>query len=783
MTERSDAETREDFGLGPEGTVSYYKAIIAAYDKTFKTYTESARKIVKRYRDEDRDEDDAGDDRQEARRLSTLWSMVNTWQPVLFAKLPKPYAERRHGDRDPVARLSAMIVERALSTVLDADDPTEDLKHARDDYLLCGRGQVWVRSDPVMAEDGSVAEWRFPIDFVHWEDFGHSPVPTWPKVAVVWRRVLMTREALVKRFGEEIGNKVPLDHTADIATKEDAESHPEVFKRATVYELWDRDTRKAFWIAKGYNEAPLDEKEDPLKLRGFFPCPRPLYATITTNSLVPVPDYTLYKSQAQELDDLTMRIGLLLDALRVVGVYNGKLGELDALLTRTKENTMIPVDNWAMFAEKGGLKGQIDFLPIEPIVATLNVLVQQRVVLQSDLDRVTGIADIVRGQTSPNETLGAQKIKGQYASLRLQDRQTAVARFIRDALELKAELLVEHVPEDSLLAMANAQEIATQADGSPAPIGEAVALLKNEKLRGTRVDFETDQIIQSDQQAMQKSRMEFLTSVSGFLKQAVEAGAQFPDIVPLLGRLVLFGVRSFPVGRELENAFETFLDRAQKAAEQPKPPQPSPEEIKAKADMDMAQMQAQADIAKIQAKAQSDMQLEQMRAQIKTQAELDKAQIVGRIQAEAEVAKETARAQAEGARESARVEIERIKAQAEVEAQRFTQELEARKLALAEEEARHRVKLDSAKLVLDAAKAGIDPTNAVAPDVQAQAMQALSETMAPLASLADLPNALKSMAAGMAELARSQGAEKEVIRDPMGRAVGMRTKVSGVVIQ
>ena len=30
-----------------------------------------------------------------------------------------------------------------------------------------------------------------------------------------------------------------------------------------------------------------------------------------------------------------------------------------------------------------------------------------------------GISDIVRGASNPNETLGAQELKGQYASMRL----------------------------------------------------------------------------------------------------------------------------------------------------------------------------------------------------------------------------------------------------------------------------------------------------------------------------------------------------------------------------
>jgi hypothetical protein len=52
----------------------------------------------------------------------------------------------------------------------------------------------------------------------------------------------------------------------------------------------------------------IDARDDPLGLEGFFPCPKPLYATTTSDTLVPVPDFVLYQDQAMELDILSDRI-------------------------------------------------------------------------------------------------------------------------------------------------------------------------------------------------------------------------------------------------------------------------------------------------------------------------------------------------------------------------------------------------------------------------------------------------------------------------------------------
>ena len=104
-------------------------------------------------------------------------------------------------------------------------------------------------------------------------------------------------------------------------------------KRACVYEIWDKEEEEALWLSKSQKEL-LDRKPDPLNLADFFPCPKPLYATMTNESLIPVPDYTLYQDQANELDICADRIDGLLKALQVRGVYDASLGvEIARLFT------------------------------------------------------------------------------------------------------------------------------------------------------------------------------------------------------------------------------------------------------------------------------------------------------------------------------------------------------------------------------------------------------------------------------------------------------------------
>lgn len=154
---------------------------------------------------------------------------------------------------------------------------------------------------------------------------------------------------------------------------------------------------------------------------------------------------------------------------------------------------------------------------------------------------------------------------------------------------------------------------------------KAVALLRNDKLRGFRIDIETDSIIEPDQQEMQQARTALMGAISQYLPQAIEAGAQAPELKPLLARLLMFFLRGFKASRDIEAAFEQFIDDMTKEAAKPKPPPPpTPDEVKAQmmreqqdAENKRMAAQAQMDQAKFQqeqAGKQADAQLEQQRA-------------------------------------------------------------------------------------------------------------------------------------------------------------------------
>jgi hypothetical protein len=54
-------------------------------------------------------------------------------------------------------------------------------------------------------------------------------------------------------------------------------------------------------------------------------------------------------------------------------------------------------------------------------------------------------------------------------------------------------------------------------------------LLKNDPLRLTHLDIETDSMIDTDLQQEQQARVSFLEAVGGFLQQALTVGKEVPQ--------------------------------------------------------------------------------------------------------------------------------------------------------------------------------------------------------------------------------------------------------------
>ena len=592
--------------------------MFSQYEKEFAKWEGRVEKIVRRYRD-DRTTTTAQS------HYNILWANVQTLKAATFSRMPRPDVSRRHKDNDPVARVAALLLERALDFEVTN---TEDFHHALascvSDRFLGGRGTAWIRYEPIIEteqfqvseedeQSESVGEYldieQAPVDYVHWRDFGHCYGRTWPEVNCVWRRVYMSRDALKERFPEDkfdmLWKQIPLDASPDEPRQKMTEG---TTKQALVYEVWDKEEKCVYWISKSMGKI-LDKREDPLGLEEFFPCPEPIYSTLTNESLVPVPDFTLYQDQANELDVLTDRIKGLIDALKVRGFYDAANPDLNRLFTEGDNNTLIPVKNYSAFSEKGGMRGSIEFVDLTPIANALNVAYQAMGQVKQQIYDITGISDIIRGASVASETATAQQIKGQYATLRLKTYQDEVARFASQILRIKAQIICQQFQPETIIKIGGA-ELLSPTDQQLVP--QAIELLKSNPMRTFRVEIATDSMLYADEAQEKQDRVEFLQAASSFLERGAKVAQQAPDLVPILMDMLKFGVTGFRVGRTLEGEFDSFADAQKEKQKQlqanPPPAQPNPEMIKAQAEQQKAQMEAQIKQMEMQADAQREAQ-------------------------------------------------------------------------------------------------------------------------------------------------------------------------------
>lgn len=660
----------------PDGVVKYWlKEIDAASNGPEKDWREQrATNVTKRYRDERE-----GSEAQDV-RFNILFANVEVLKGVMYQRPPVPDVRRRFKDPDAVGRVVAEVLTRALTYCIDAYDFDFVMRQCVSDVLIPGRGVARVKYIPTFAQmereveptgyegdkpiyaegvtqrDGKgyqsyeqVSYEEVRCDQVGYEYFRMSPAKHWSKVRWISFGELLSRQDCVKQFGKEIGSAIKLDWSD--RKDDDPDKDDERYRRALVWTIWNKSDKQVYVISAGYPAGPLKQEADPLRLEQFFPIPRPMYAIWTTDSLVPVPEYTQYQDQAEELDLLTERINVLVDALRRRGVYDASMPALEEL-AKAGDNTFIPVTNYAALVEKGGLQNAFSELPIEGIAKVLVELYQQREQVKQTIYEVMGIGDIIRGSSDPNETASAQNIKAQYAQTRIAPRQTEVQRFARDLLRLKAEIIAEHfsqqtlqqmtgiqlpTPEQKQMAQQQVSQMQAQAQQQPQQPGQPPAqppqipkeiqtvlntptwddvmgLLKNEKLRGFRIDVETDSTIAANDQAEKENVVEMIQAMSGL---AAQVGPLIQEgVVPaeFLKSLLLFTMRRFRASKDIEEQIEQL---------EPPPPKQDPEMQKMQMEMQMQQQKAQQDGQLAQAKMQQDAQLQthklQQDGQLQTQ--------------------------------------------------------------------------------------------------------------------------------------------------------------------
>lgn len=612
----------EDAGKGGPGLVKRWLQELELASKREKDWRKTAREV---------DQVRRGESKKTGKSFNILAANVETLRPSLYGSTPKPDVRRRFRDKDPLGKVSALALERAIAASCDLYDFDYVMEQAVLDYLLPGRAVTRVRYVPhFVTKTGqdnqpyeATAYEEVIAEHVDWQDFRRGPGRTWAEVPWIAFRHRLTAEEFEKQFGDVRTGKgkaiepdfVPED-MEDEEKKADKDS-ASIFKRTTVWEVLDKEARETIFIAPSFKERPIKVESDKLRLRDFFPIPRPLYAVESTGTLVPVEEYRLYKDQAEELNTVTARIDRLVRGMRARFIYASVVKEFEQLLSEgTADNDAIPTQGAELMAQGRKLEDFIWALPIRDQAQVLLQLVQHREQLKQVIYEVTGLADVLRGATDPEETLGAQQLKANWGSKRMQRRSKDIQRYARDLVRLKAEIIAEHFSPETIRMM-------TGLPVTP----EVMQLLRDDGQRGFRIDIQTDSTVAGDLAEEQRAMTELLGGVSEYVTAmgpAVQSGYVPPQ---LAFRMLAAAVRRAKFGREVEEEIEQLTGEQIGPEGQMQPPQlpapaPSPEAQAREAEMAMRQRENEAKVQAEAAKAAAEEQARQDELAIRSR-ELD----------------------------------------------------------------------------------------------------------------------------------------------------------------
>jgi len=608
MTEAAESqsgalETVEDAGQGPSGVYKRWMLEIELSSKTEANWRKAAKDVNARYRDEKQDLSGGNHSIQGSRysgsnRFNILYSNIQTICPALFNQSPKPDVRRRHRDDDPIGKVIADIQERGLSYTMDEYDFDRYMRLSIKDSQLTGRGVTRVKYNPSFEEktDDSGNEFEEKtsenVDWEHvnWADFRRGPGLIWEDCDWIAFKHTLSKDEGMEKFPETFAD-VQMDYSpSGINDDEMGDPIIDSFKRAVVWEVWCKSEGKVIFIAPSLKERPLQTMDDPLGLSHFFPIPRPLYATENTDDLTPVEPFRFYRDQADELDEITKRISGVIKMCKVRGIYDSTIAEMSTLMS-SNDGALQPATDVLPLMQAGGLDRAIWMWPIEKIVPVLVHLYQQREAIKTTIYEITGIADIMRGSSAASETLGAQQLKAQFGTMRLDDMRREVQRYARDLVRMAGEIMAEHFSPETMAAMTdvkllskeekisysiairNKQSVSEEIqEAMKLPTwGEVLQILRDDKQRSYRVDIETDSTIAGDQAADQKAITELLTGISSFIQNAGPAVAAGYLPLEAAKSILMTAVRRFKMGREVEDALDMIGEEQEGEEQAPDP--------------------------------------------------------------------------------------------------------------------------------------------------------------------------------------------------------------------
>ena len=589
----------------------YWKQQIESAKSAFKKYFSDAEDCQKEYT-------------AQGRNYNIFYSNVQTLDSNLNINNPRPDIQRRFLKRIDSDKLKsntyaevARVLSGSVEYVVDVSCVNDIMKKDVHNSDVVGRGIAWVEYNPTIevGEDGleHISNRDIHVTSLKYDEYLCSSAETEADVWWKARRHLLTRKDIYKRFGYSV------DDSELQYTPEGEKNNDTILKRGEVWEIWDKNDRKRVYILMNHkNHELLEETDDPYRLECFFPCDELCFIR-ENNSIVPVPEYMVYKKQAVLVETIAKKIAQISDALKYVTILGSQDKSVANQVASARNGDVLTIQSNDV---QGSVANMMANVPVDNAIKTIEYLEVEKEKVKQNIYDITGISDLMRGLSDPRETAKAQQIKGVFGSLRFQDRQTMVQNHRKRLYRIIAEIIAEHYDEATLSEMTctylpseeekinlqlqikvlqeQAQQIPQQIisryeETKDTPTWEdVIRILRSDKLRNYTVDVETTATAFDDHEAQQEA-INNLTDT--YIKMAQLAEQLSPELLKGFIPIIRMNLSNCKLASTISRQLEEALDSAYRSVEEEskQPPQPTPEQQKLQADFQLENARLQTD--------------------------------------------------------------------------------------------------------------------------------------------------------------------------------------------
>lgn len=542
------------------------------------------------------------------------FAAAETLLPAFYARTPQLTTERAFEINDDIANTMALINQRLGKYFIRTSAFDETMKSSTAEFLHAAKGTNQViykaKTNPARKPlkkiseksyvDETGAEYPGEVKLENGKYFGESQEVDQDSQKIELRpvsfdEILHTPNAKVfediqeiaiyfsiTKEAAELDGSFPKEVLAAYpwkkGTSKDDGTEDKVRERLETsdcymdgWEVWCKQSKTVYWVSESFPSDFLKEpKEDPYKLKGFFPIAPFILMSKPRKTLYPRPVYVQLRPTLEQVNTAYQRLFGLIDSSRPRAIVDGD-ENVDALLT-AGDQTYVAVASTKGLVEKGGLQSLVQFLPVQEFVNAARELQQQIVLFDDNVSKWIGVPDILRGQTDPIEAVGTQEIKATAAHDRFKVYKKDVQQLARDSIEMMLDLAYGTF-SDAKIAQIVGYDYMDPPDQARFP--ESLSRLRNDTERVIRIDIETDSMTFIDQGLKAQRRNLAIQSALNGIKEVAGMAESNPAMAMLALKAVLLGLEGLDDGKQYQDQIKTIGAEITEAAKNP-PPQPAP---------------------------------------------------------------------------------------------------------------------------------------------------------------------------------------------------------------